>query len=246
MQRTWRQVGDRWWFSLPWSIGLELRRVGSRTVGSFVLFRDGREVSRHNLLPQAQGAVAELEAPATQPDDLRGWRPTRESVRNPGRTLPAIVDRCVAHVAPRLKDRGPRGALSGAVAICTAQAQKRGALKKGSRSLTARGKREERSATRRKGYKADTRAVKALAREAREAPPLDPRIVAIATVLRERQPANLADVAFAIKMKRADARKFVRAAATRAAVAKFMGAKKVTYTASKKSIGHDLLAVVSK
>jgi hypothetical protein len=244
--RKWRPVGDLWWFSSPWSIGLEFRPFGSRVIGTHVLYRDGREVSRHNLLGQAMDAVDEAEAPVTYPDDLRGWRETRESIRNPGRTLPAVVERCAARVAPRLAKRGPRAALSGAVAICTAQAQKRGVLKKGTRSLTAKGKREERSAVRRKGYKSATRAVKALAREAREAPPLDPRIVAIATVLRERQPANLADVAFAIKMKREDARRYVRAAATRAAAAKFMGVKKITYTPSKKSIGHDRLDVVTK
>ena len=244
--RKWRPVGDLWWFSSPWSIGLEFRPFGSRVIGTHVLYRDGREVSRHNLLGQAMDAVDETEAPVTYPDDLRGWRETRESIRNPGRTLPAVVERCAARVAPRLAKRGPRAALSGAVAICTAQAQKRGVLKKGTRSLTAKGKREERSAVRRKGYKGTTRAVKALAREAREAPPLDPRIVAIATVLRERQPANLADVAFAVKMKREDARKFVRAAATRAAVAKFMGVKKITYTPSKKSIGHDRIEAVTK
>lgn len=87
--------------------------------------------------------------------------------RNPGGSLPAIVDRCVAHVAPKLKQRGPRGALSGAIAICTASAQKRGAIKRGSRTLTAKGKREERSAVRRAGYGDDVRAVKRMAREAR-------------------------------------------------------------------------------
>lgn len=127
-----------------------------------MLYRDGREVSRHKTLIAAQNATEELTG-----------RATRIGYDNPGRRLPAITDRCVAHVAPRLKSRGKRGALSGAIAICTAAAQKRGAMRKGTRTLTAKGRREERSAVRRKGYREDVREVKRLSRAARKNPPRD-------------------------------------------------------------------------
>lgn len=98
---------------------------------------------------------------------LRAWYAKQTTARpNPKRTLPAVIDRCVAHVAPRLK-RGPRESLSGAIAICTASAQKRGVLKRGTRTLTAKGQTAERSATHRAGYHTDVRAVKAMARKAR-------------------------------------------------------------------------------
>jgi hypothetical protein len=106
---------------------------------------------------------------ATYREAVNALKRHLSSERNPGGTLPAMLDRCVAHVAPKLKRRGPRGSLSGAIAICTASAQKRGVLKKGTRTLTAKGKREERSAVRRAGYAEDTRAVGAMARRARKA-----------------------------------------------------------------------------
>lgn len=219
MERTWRPQADaqgnvKWWFSSPWTIGAEYRAVGSRTVVTYVLYRDNREQSRHATFPLADAATARVAArngrrrssmPYEIDDVCRNCRApissehdgthcarcrriaadqertealqrehylrtrARESSKNPGRTLPAVVERCTAHVAPKLKGRGKRAALSGAIAICTASAQKRGVLKRGTRTLTAKGKRAERSARRRKGYREDVRAVGALARGARGA-----------------------------------------------------------------------------
>lgn len=211
MERSWKAVGDRWWFSSPWSIGAEFRAVGSRTVVTFVLYLNNREQSRHATFPLADAATARVAAkngrrrssmPYEIDDVCRNCRApissehdgtrcaacrrlaadqeqndamqrehynrTRKSSGNPGRTLPAVVERCVAHVAPKLKGRGKRAALSGAIAICTSSAQKRGVLKRGTRTLTAKGKRAERSARRRKGYREDARTVGALARGARK------------------------------------------------------------------------------
>ncbi len=144
---------------------------------------------------------------ATYREAVNALKRHLSAVRNPGGTLPAVIDRCVAHVAPKLKRRGPRGSLSGAIAICTSQAQKRGVLKKGTRTLTAKGKREERSAVRRVGYVEDARAVGAMARRARKASKngtewhLDVRAVG----LRDADHYNLADVRSETGAKRAAA-----------------------------------------
>lgn len=85
-------------------------------------------------------------------------------------TTPAVVERCVARVAERLlPERGPRGALSGAYAICTAQAQRRGVLRPSTRALTAAGRAADRSARRRPGLARAERAVARIARDARKA-----------------------------------------------------------------------------
>lgn len=89
---------------------------------------------------------------------------------NPGRrTLPATVERCVAHVGPRrVEELGPREGLSSAIAICTAQGQRRGQLHKGTRTPTKKGRRDERNASRRVGFADDERTVARMAKAARK------------------------------------------------------------------------------
>lgn len=77
-----------------------------------------------------------------------------------GRTLPATVERCVAHVGPRrVEELGEREGLSSAIAICTAQGQRTGQLRKGTRTPTKKGSRDARNARRRVGFAEDERAV---------------------------------------------------------------------------------------
>lgn len=91
-----------------------------------------------------------------------------------GRALPATVERCVAHVGPRrVEELGPREGLSSAIAICTAQGQRRGQLRKGTRKPTKKGRRDQRNARRRVGFAADERAVARMARAARKANGVD-------------------------------------------------------------------------
>ncbi len=91
-----------------------------------------------------------------------------------GRTLPATVERCVAHVGPRrVEEFGPREGLSSAIAICTAQGQRRGQLRKGTRKPTKKGRRDQRNARRRVGFAAAERAVARMARAARKANGVD-------------------------------------------------------------------------
>lgn len=101
-----------------------------------------------------------------------GYRPnaTTRVKSNPGRrTLSATVERCVAHVAPKRVDQlGPRDGLSSAIAICTAQGQRLGRLHAGTRTPTAKGRRDDRNARRRVGFRDDERAVAAMARNARK------------------------------------------------------------------------------
>ncbi len=126
-------------------------------------FYAARVYSDRNIVLLAKNSTSERGANRM----LHEWYAKQMTARsNPKRKLPAVIDRCVAHVAPRLK-RGPRESLSGAIAICTASAQKRGVLKRGTRTLTAKGRTAERSATHRAGYHEDVRAVKRMARKAR-------------------------------------------------------------------------------
>lgn len=114
-------------------------------------------------------------------DEARPAKPTRRSMEqyeaismlkpNPGRgrTLPATVERCVAHVGPRrVEELGEREGLSSAIAICTAQGQRRGQLHKGTRTPTKKGRRDERNARRRVGFAEDERAVARMAKAARK------------------------------------------------------------------------------
>lgn len=88
---------------------------------------------------------------------------------NPGGRLPATVERCVAKVGPRRAEQlGAREGLSSAIAICTAQGQRSGTLRMGTRTPTAKGVREERNARRRKGFTEAEREVARLAEMARK------------------------------------------------------------------------------
>lgn len=88
---------------------------------------------------------------------------------NPGRTLPATVERCVAHVGPRrVEELGEREGLSSAIAICTAQGQRTGQLRKGTRTPTKKGRRDQRNARRRVGFAEDERAVERMVKAARK------------------------------------------------------------------------------
>lgn len=96
------------------------------------------------------------------------YMPAKENPGH-GRTLPPTVERCVAHVGPRrVEELGEREGLSSAIAICTAQGQRRGQLHKGTRTPTKKGRRDERNASRRVGFADDERTVARMAKAARK------------------------------------------------------------------------------
>jgi hypothetical protein len=116
-------------------------------------------------LEGAQGATG-LRVRAATPAEIARLR--KENTGR-GRTLPATVERCVAHVGPRrVEELGPREGLSSAIAICTAQGQRLGQLHKGTRKPTKKGRRDQRNARRRVGFTAAERAVSRMAKDARK------------------------------------------------------------------------------
>ena len=166
--------------------------LATAPLGSLLLTSD-RHVAYRHATPGKAGWISQMPSASSpdgwkqrgggQPPGLRLFRVltdmmARESFylappvftaakHNPAGQLPATVERCVAKVAPRRVDTlGAREGLSSAIAICTAQGQRQGTLRKGTRTPTTRGKAAQRSARRRKGFAEAERAVGRMAREA--------------------------------------------------------------------------------
>ena len=70
------------------------------------------------------------------------------------------------------------------------------------------------------------------------------RLVVCADVLRSRPSVSLKDVAFASRLSLHDAAEFVRDPIVRDSLARMLGARRVSYTRSKRHLGNDRIAAV--